>query len=387
MISSPIRKFEPLIVAAEARGIEVIKLQVGNPDLAAPSEFLSSVHAYADARLPYAPSGGQKDHVAAWMEYWRGFGATLKPEEMIVTLGGTEAIQIAFQTLFDPGDELIVFEPLYSGFKALAPLYGVKLVPVTLDFGTHFALPDDAALERAVSEKTKAILVINPDNPTGKVWTTEELQRVIAFATKHDIAIISDETYREIVFSGEPKTMLTFDEARERLIVVDSLSKRFSLPGARLGAFVTRNAELYAAAMKVAMARLSAPTIEQLATVPLLLHSVTHTEPVRAEYQRRRDALVAAFAAVPSVRVSVPDGAFYVVVKLPVPDAEVFTKFLVSEFNDNGATVMVTPLKDFYLTDGLGRDEIRIALVRDSATLARAAGIIGKAIAAIGVNS
>lgn len=382
MIASPIRKFEPLMKQAEARGINVIKLQVGNPDLEAPEAFHAAAKAYADRRVSYTSSAGHPEHVAAWVKYWRDLGVTMKPEEIIPTIGGTEAIQFAFQALFDPGDELLVFEPLYSGFKALAPLYGVKLVPVTLKIEEGFLLKDEAALEEKCTPKTKAILIITPDNPTGKTWQGEEIKTLIRFAKKHDLAIISDETYREIVFTGTPQTLMRYEEIHDRLVVVDSLSKRFSIPGARLGAFVTKVPGIAAAAMKIAMARLSAPTIEQLAAVPLLNESEKYTAPVRETYLRRRDALVSALERIPNVRVSVPNGAFYITVKLPVQDAEAFIKFMVSEFSFEGETVMGTPLKDFYLTEGLGRDEIRLALVRDEATLSRAAGIIEKALAA-----
>nr|ALV85560.1 aminotransferase class I and II protein [uncultured bacterium pA1] len=386
VIASPIRKYVPLIKAAEEAGAEFIKLHIGDPDLDAPPRILRAIRSYAGKTLPYAPSSGLPEHVAAWQAYYGKLGVAIAPSDFVPTAGCAEAIQMAMMAVADPGDDILCFEPLYTGFKAAARMFGVNLVPVPLDIADNFALPAIAEIEKRVTPKTKAIIVINPDNPTGKAWRKEELEAVLAVAGRRNLFVISDETYREIVFKGKPSTMLSFPRYRDRVIVVDSLSKRFSVPGARMGCVVSFNRDVSGAVLKFAMARLSTPTIEQLAVAPLLRDPGAYVKKVVAEYKARRDAAVGALAKIPGVVHGRPEGAFYVVAKLPIPDADAFVRFLIQDFRKDGVSVTVTPIKDFYATPGRGADEIRIALVRPPAVIKKGIGLLAQALKEYGAE-
>jgi aspartate aminotransferase len=307
-------------------------------------------------------------------------GIKLAAANIVPTMGAAEAIHMSMLAVADPGDEVIVFEPLYTGFKASAGMHGVKLVPVTLDFNKNFLLKDAARIEEKITSRTKAILVINPDNPTGKIWKKKELEMIVAIAEKHNLFVISDETYREIVFHGKPSSMLKMNAARERIIVLDSLSKRFSVPGARIGCVSSFNMEIMAVVLKFAMARLSVATIEQLAVIPLLKNPEQYTKRIVQEYKKRADIVVAALKTMPGVRCAKPDGAFYVVASLPVDDAEHFVRFLINDFRKNNTSLTVTPITDFYMSPGLGKNQIRIALVRDAKSLAKAMALLSTAL-------
>ncbi|HTM68459.1 MAG TPA: pyridoxal phosphate-dependent aminotransferase [Candidatus Binatia bacterium] len=364
VIASPIRKYAPLIKAAEDGGAKVIKLHIGDPDLDAPTRMLSALRLYGSKTLPYAPSSGLPSHVAAWQTYYKKLGVAIAPANIVPTAGCAEAIQLAMMAVTDPGDDLLCFEPLYTGFKAAARMFGVNLVPVPLGIENGFRLPSAAEIEARVTPKTKAVIVINPDNPTGKVWKKAELEAVLEVAARKGLFVIADETYREIVFTGRPSTMLSFKKHRDRVVVVDSLSKRFSIPGARMGAVVSFNADVMGGVLKFAMARLSTPTLEQLAVIPLLRSPETYVKKVVAAYRERRDAAVAALRKIKGVVTAKPEGAFYVVARLPVDDADRFVRFLINDFRRNGKTVTVTPIRDFYATPGRGANEVRVALVR-----------------------
>lgn len=380
VIASPIRKYVPLINAAEASGVRFIKLHIGDPDLDAPPQILRAIRSYKGATLPYAPSAGLPRHVTAWQKYYSALGVTFAPEHFVPTAGCAEAIQLAMMAVTDPGDALLCFEPLYTGFKAAARMYGVDLVPVPLTVDDNFALPPVDRIRRAVTPKTKAIIVINPDNPTGKAWTKAELEAVAQVAKEKGLFIIADETYREIVFKGKPSTMLALKAHRDRVICVDSLSKRFSVPGARMGAVVSFNADVMDAVRKFAMARLSTPTVEQLAVVPLLENPGPYVRKTVAAYKARRDVVVQALSRIPGVTCGKPEGAFYVVARLPTDDADAFARFLINDYRKDGETISVTPIRDFYATPGRGLDEIRIALVRPPTVLKRAMTLLADAL-------
>ena len=382
VIASPIRKFLPLMQATENRGVEVYKLNTGDPDLTVPQEFFAAVRAYDKPNLGYAPSPGIAEHVTAWQEYYRQFGVTLAPQQIIPTVGCAEAIALALMAVADFGDEILVFEPLYVSYKAFAVMLGLTLVPVTLHAEDGFTLPPVSEIESKISKKTRAIVVINPDNPTGKLWSEDELAQLTGLAKKHGLFLIADETYREIRFSGSPTCMLADTSAAENLILVDSVSKRYSMPGARIGCIASLNPEVMGAVLKFAQARLSAGTLEQFGLIPLLLDPKRYTDPVREEFARRLDVVYAGLSRIPGVITHKPGGAFYIVAKLPVKSAEEFVKFLIGEFEDSGETVMVSPIQDFYVTPNMGLDEIRIAYVLESAKLERAMEILGRGIAA-----
>jgi aspartate aminotransferase len=300
----------------------------------------------------------------------------LPTANIIPTVGCAEAIVLALQAVADSGDEVLVFEPLYVSYKSFSIMTGIKLVPVTLPIENNFALPDPFAIESKITGRTKAIVIINPDNPTGKLWSEGEIGILLDIAKKHNLFIISDETYREIRFSGQSYCMLSNPDARENSILVDSCSKRFSMPGARIGCLASFNDEVMQSVLKFAQARLSAPTLEQYGTIPLLENSRSYTDMVQKEYLKRRDTVSAGLSEIPGVVFKPAQGAFYQAVKLPVVEAEDFVKFMISEFSYEKQTVMVTPMQDFYITPGLGRNEIRIAYVLNSEDLKRAMYIL-----------
>jgi aspartate aminotransferase len=382
VIASPIRKFLPLMQATEKRGVKVYKLNTGDPDLEVPPEFFKAVRVFRGKNLNYAPSPGYPEHVVAWQKYYKQFGVSIKPENLIPTVGCAEAILLAIQAVADAGDEIIVFEPVYVSYKSFSVMTGVKLVPVTLKTDNGFACPPVRDVEKKISRRTKAIVIINPDNPTGKLWSDDELEEILKLAKKHNLFVIADETYREIRFKGQSSCLLAKKAYRDRVVLVDSVSKRYSMPGARIGCLVSFNMDVMGAVLKFAQARLSAGTLEQFGLIPLLKHSKKYTEPVRAEYKRRRDAVYQALSKMPGVVCTKPEGAFYIVAALPVDSAENFVKFLIRDFKYKNETVMISPMRDFYITPGLGKNEIRIAYVLSTRDLKKAMEILRRALKA-----
>ncbi len=380
VIASPIRKFLPLMQATKAKGIKVYQLNAGDPDLEVPEAFFDAVKRFPAKHLNYAPSPGMSDHVAAWIQYYQQFNVELSPTNLLPTVGCAEAILFAMMAVADVGDELLVFEPLYVSYKSFATMIGVKLIPITLKNSEGLMIPAGPEIESKITDKTRAIVIINPDNPTGKLWTDSELDLILSIAKKHTLFIISDETYREIRFQGAPSSLLARPAARDRTILVDSVSKRFSMPGARVGCIASYHQDVMASVLKFAQARLSVGTLEQHALIPLLEHSETYTKPVQEEYHRRRDVVYQALSAMPGVVCSKPEGAFYIFASLPVDSAERFVTFLISEFQDQNETVMLSPMGDFYLTPGLGVNEVRIAYVLNIKDLTRSMDIVRKAL-------
>ncbi|NUM25778.1 MAG: pyridoxal phosphate-dependent aminotransferase [Candidatus Buchananbacteria bacterium] len=380
VLASPIRKFLPLVRQAEHQGVEVIKLNVGDPDILPPAAFLQTVKQYRSKNLGYAPSPGIIEHNQAWVKYYKNFNLHLKPENIIPTVGCAEAMLLAMIAAADPGEEILVFEPLYTSYKGLAASLNIKLVPVTLTLDNNFTLPRRSEIIKKISKKTKAILIVNPANPSGKVLTIPELKMIGEIATKYNLLVLGDETYREIVFDTKPSSLLTMTKIRNRLIVLDSASKRFSLPGARIGCLVSYNQEIMATLLRLAMIRLSAPTLEQLGLIPLLNNAKGYTRKITSEYRTRRNVLTKSLLQIPGVACHKPQGAFYLIARLPVKNSEDFIKFLITDFRHHNQTVMLTPAKEFYLTPGHGTNEVRIAYVLNSTKLKRAATIIGEAL-------
>lgn len=382
VIASPIRKFLPLMLAAEKKGVGIFKLNVGDPDLELPKAFLKTIKSYSQKNLGYAPSPGIAEHSKAWQKYYKQFGVNLDVSNIIPTVGCAEAIMLAMQAVADYGDEIIVFQPLYTSYKGFAAMTGVKLVPITLKAEENFELKSIKQVEKKITRRTKAIVVINPDNPTGKLWSSKELKMILALVKKHKLFLISDETYREIRFSGRPVCLLKEREYRQHVIVTDSVSKRFSMPGARIGCVASFNKDVIGAVLKFAQARLSAPSLEQLGTVPLLSNSKPYVSKITKEYKKRKNVVYNALKKMPGVVFSNPQGAFYQAVTLPVKDAEDFVKFMLTEFSYKGKTVMITPMEDFYITPGKGRNEIRIAYVLNTGALKQAMEVLKRGLEA-----
>jgi len=371
--ASPIRKFKPYADAAIADGVKIFFLNIGDPDIPTPKPILDAVRSFNDPILGYGPAQGFLELRQAIAGYFKDYGISLKADNVLITLGGSEAILMAFATVADPGDEIIIPEPFYTNYNGYASLAALKVVPLTLKVEDGFRLPPAEEFEAKITPRTRAIVLCSPNNPTGTVYTAEELGRVVKLAVKHNLFIIGDEVYKEFVYNGRRHiSLLEFEEARDRVIVVDSISKRFSCCGARVGAAITRNDQVYAAMLKFAQARLCPPTIEQRAAIAAYKMGMGYFEPVRREYERRRDVLFEGLSAIPGVVVRKPEGAFYMSVRVPIRDTEKFVIWMLTDFRLDGQTVMVAPESGFYGTPGKGKDEIRAAYVLNEDDLRRA---------------
>ena len=381
---SPIRKFRPYVVEAEAKGRKVLHLNIGQPDIETPKAFFDAIQNFGESVLAYAPSPGVESYVEAVRDYYAGMGYPISCDDILATYGGSEALQIIFSCILEDGDEVLVPEPYYPNYDTFIRITGatIRPIPTSPEEGYRFASRE--RIEPFINEHTRAILMTNPGNPTGVVLRPEERQLMADIAREHDLFLISDEVYRELVYGGEkPSSMLEYTDAAENVIVVDSVSKRFSATGSRVGVVVSRNKELMAHAMKICQGRLCAATLDQVGAAALY-RSMTpaYYEDLRAEYQRRRDAVVEGLSKISGVKFNSPEGAFYLMVTLPVDDAEKLQYFLLQEFEDHGETVMYAPGEGFYATPGKGRSEIRIAYVTNPAELRRSVELLGLGIAA-----
>ena len=382
MPASPIRKLAPLADAAKRRGIRVYHLNIGQPDLETPAALRAKL-AEAPPVLAYTPSGGTPEYLAALSVYYRNLGFELGPGELVATTAGSEALLFALFAASSDGDDALVCEPYYTNYNSYATLAGVRLVPLTTRGEDGFHLPPRAAWEAAVTPRTKLVLLCNPNNPTGTVYTREELEMVGEFCRDHGLFLVADEVYRELVYDGRRAvSALELAGMEEHVVVVDSLSKRFSACGIRLGCLVTRNPEVHQVCLRMAQGRLSPPGLAQLLATGIPELGPDYYVGMAAEYERRRDVLFDGLSRIPGVFLRKPEGAFYVVARLPVDDAEELARFLLAEFSHGGATVMVAPAAGFYATPGLGRDEVRIAYVLKSEDLLAAIDVFAAGLAA-----
>jgi aspartate aminotransferase len=370
----------PLAAARAAAGITIHHVNIGQPDLPAPPEILETIRPPADGVIGYAPSPGLPATISAWCTYFASVGIDLAPPDVVVTTGGGEAIGFAMAAVADSGDEILLFDPTYASYLGYAAANTITLVPVPVS-APEYHLPPREVIEEHISPRTRAIVVINPGNPTGAVYTREEMETVMDLARRHGLFVIADETYRELTFDGrEHVSALTFPEMREHVILVDSVSKRFSATGIRVGCVASQNAEVMAAVLRMAMTRLSSPTVEQMAAVPLLENPTPYTTWLRGVYESRRDVTYDALQRLPNVSVARPEGAFYVMACLPVADADDFARWLLTDFEVDGETVMVAPGPGFYVTPGLGSREVRLAYVLAEDRLRRAVELLGLAL-------
>ena len=363
MPMSPYRKLTPYADAAKLRGTGVYHLNIGQPDVETPPEMMAAVRA-ADIRvLEYSPSAGSTSYREKLAAYYQRNRIPAQPGDILVTAGGSEAIFFALMSCLNPGDEVIIPEPFYGAYISFAIATDVRIVPVPSTMDEGFALPPIEAFERVITPRTKAIMVCNPSNPTGYVYTEAELVQLLGLCLKHNLFFLSDEAYREYCYEGFATSALQLPGADEHVVVVDTISKRYSACGARLGALVTKNQQVQDAALKFAQMRVSAPALAQLMGEAAAELPDSYFELTKAEYKARRDLMVRRLRAIPGVYCPVPGGAFYVMARLPVDDAGTFGRWLLEEFNYQGHTVMVSPAAGFYLTPGLGRDEVRLAYV------------------------
>jgi aspartate aminotransferase len=382
MPASPIRKLMPLADDARRRGVRVFHLNIGQPDLETPQAMRARLDR-AEKVFAYTPSGGTPEYLDALLAYYRRQGIELSLSDLIATTGGSEALLFAFFATCADGDEALVCEPYYTNYNSFATLAGVRLVPLRTRGEDGFHLPERAAWERALSPRTRLVLLCNPNNPTGTVYSREEVERVAAFCRDRGLFLIADEVYREFVYDGrQAVSALTLPGYEDHVIMVDSLSKRYSACGIRLGCLATRNPEVYQAALRMAQGRLSPPGLAQLVATGLTEVGQDYFAAVAAEYQARRDVLFDGLTKIPGLFLRKPEGAFYFVARLPVDDAEEFARFLLSDFSHEGTTVMVAPAAGFYATPGLGRDEVRIAYVLKREDLVRAVSALAAGLEA-----
>jgi len=371
--ASPIRKLNPYANAAKKRGIKVYHLNIGQPDLPTPKEMLKAYHEFSDEVLEYGPSQGIDLYRESLVHYYHNLGIELKVDDIIVTTGGSEAITFAMMVVGEVGDEIIVPEPFYTNYNGFATMAGINFKPLTTYAENGFALPADALIEEKITPKTKAIMLCNPGNPTGTVYSREEIFRIAALAKRKGLYFISDEVYREFIYDGLSHTsVLEVPGFEENAILVDSISKRYSACGARIGCIVSRNKEIMAALLKFAQARLCPPTVDQLAANAGIYLPPEYYEQIKQEYQARRDLVFSELEKIPGVICKKPEGAFYIFAKLPVDNAEDFIIWMLKEFQINKETVMAAPGDGFYATNGLGKNELRLAYILCKEDLAKA---------------
>ena len=383
MPSSPIRKLTPLANEAKARGVKVYHLNIGQPDLPTPQKALDALQNVGRQVLEYSPSQGFLSLRKKLVDYYSRYHIMLGPDDIIVTSGGSEAVLFAFLACLNPGDEIIVPEPAYANYMAFAVSAGAVIKTVTSSIETGFALPPVEKFEELITERTKAILICNPNNPTGYLYTRAEMNRIRDLVKKYDLYLFSDEVYREFIYTGSPYiSAFHLDGIEQNVVLIDSVSKRYSECGIRIGALVTKNTAVRDAVMKFCQARLSPPLIGQIVAEASITDTEEYAADVYEEYVERRKCLIDGLNKIPGVYSPIPMGAFYTVARLPVDDAEKFCEWCLTDFEYEGETIMMAPASGFYSTPGMGRDEVRIAYVLNKEDLKRAIVVLEKALEA-----
>ena len=364
MPASPIRKLVPYAEAAKKRGVKVFHLNIGQPDIDSPECVMEAIRNIHLNNLAYANSGGIESYRKGLAGYYNKIGIDVESSDIIVTTSGSEAVLFAMAVLCNPGDEVVVMEPFYTNYRAFAVQTGVTLVPISTKIDDGFQVPPIEEFDKYITPKTKAILICNPGNPTGTLYSKESMLKLGEIVKKHDIFLLSDEVYREFCYSDDPHfSAMQIPGLEQNVLLLDSVSKRYSMCGARIGCIVSKNKEVMAAIMKFAMSRLCSPTVEQIAAEAALDTPKEYFDAVKAEYIHRRDVMCDMLNKIPGVFTPKPMGAFYTIARLPVDSAENFAKWMLEEFNYNGETTMVAPAAGFYASEGRGTDEVRLAYV------------------------
>lgn len=377
MPSSPIRKLVPFAEEAKKKGVNVIHLNIGQPDIETPKVALDAVKNNNITTLAYARSEGSESYREKLVDYYKEHQVNVKADDIIVTTGGSEALLFTIGSITDPGDEIIIPEPFYANYNGFSTASGVTVVPVISNIDSNFALPKIEEFEKLITPKTKAILICNPGNPTGYLYTKEEIEKLKKIVLKHDLFLIADEVYREFIYDGLSHTsVLSLDGLEENAIVIDSVSKRYSMCGARIGCIVSKNKAFITTAIKFAQARLSPPTFALIASEAALETPQSYFDDVKAEYVNRRNILIEELEKIDGVKVAKPKGAFYCVAELPVDDTDDFAQWLLEDFQVDGDTVMVAPASGFYSTEGEGKNQVRIAYVLKKENLIKAVHIL-----------
>lgn len=372
MPASPIRKLVPYAEAAKRKGTKVYHLNIGQPDIETPPAILDAVRHAEIKTLEYSHSAGNESYRRKLVKYYKKVGIEVTHEDIIITTGGSEAIMFGFFTCLNPGDEVIIPEPFYANYNGFACAAGVKVVPITSHIENGFALPPIADFEKVITPKTKAIIICSPNNPTGYLYSRAEMEALKTICIDHGLFLFSDEAYREFCYDGEYISAMHLSGLDEHVILMDTISKRYSACGARLGAFVTKNKSVYQAAMKFAQARLSPPGLAQIMGEAAVDLPDDYFNAPKAEYLARRDLMIKRLNAMPGVFCPTPGGAFYAIAKLPVEDADDFCQWLLESFTHEGQTVMLAPASGFYGTPGLGKNEVRLAYVLNLEALDKA---------------
>jgi len=381
MPSSPVRKLVPFAEAAKARGIKIYPLNIGQPDIKTPEQAIRAVKETNMEILAYSHSAGNESYRVKLAAHYNKLDMGLTTDDIIVTTGGSEALLFAMGSICDHGDEVIIPEPFYANYNGFATASGVTVRPIPTSIETNFALPAISAFEKLINKNTKAILICNPGNPTGYLYTQEEMEQLAALVIKHDLFLVADEVYREFAYDGrEHLSVLNMPGLEQHAVMIDSVSKRYSMCGARIGCIVSKNKELMAAAMKFAQARLSPPTFAQIAAEAALDTTQQYFDEVKEEYIERRDVLIAGLKKIPGVTVANPGGAFYCVAQLPVANCDDFAQWLLESFQLDNETVMVAPAAGFYSTPGSGNNQIRIAYVLEKEALIKSVRILEEAL-------
>jgi len=375
--TSPIRKLAKQANMAKARGIEVYHLNIGQPDLASPKNALNAIRNFSDDVIAYGPSEGTVSFRNKLVSYYQQHAIEIDKEDILVTTGASEAIIMALDCITNEGDELIIPEPFYANYETFAAACGVKVVGIPSSFESQFSLPDIKTIEAAITPKTRGLFICNPNNPSGYVYSKQELESLGQLAIKHDIFFIVDEVYREFVYDGhEHVSVMHLENLSEHAILIDSMSKRYSMCGARIGCLITKNKEVTEAALKFAQSRLCPPTIALHACEAALDEPQHYLNDAIKEYQKRRKTAIEHLNKIKGVTVSLPKGAFYCLVKLPITDSDHFAKWMLESFQDNGETLMVAPANGFFSGNTAGKDMVRIAFVLNSKKLIRAIDLL-----------
>ena len=383
MPESPIRKLAPLAVAAKQRGVKVYHLNIGQPDLPTPEVAIEAIRNIDRKILEYSPSQGNLSYREKLVDYYRKYNIHVTPDDIIITCGGSEAVLFAFMSCLNPGDEIIVPEPAYANYMAFAISAGAKIRTIATTIAAGFSLPKVEKFEELINERTRAILICNPNNPTGYLYTRREMHQIRDLVKKYDLYLFSDEVYREYIYTGSPYISACHLEGIEQnVVLIDSVSKRYSECGIRIGALITKNPEVRAAVMKFCQARLSPPLIGQIAAEASLDAPEEYSRNVYDEYVERRKCLIDGLNRIPGVYSPIPMGAFYTVAKLPVDDSEKFCRWCLEKFSYEGQTVMMAPASGFYTTPGAGRNQVRIAYVLNKEDLVSALVVLRKALEA-----
>jgi aspartate aminotransferase len=384
---SPIRKLSATAEARKQKGIKVYHLNIGQPDLPTAPIVFDTIRELKLSTLAYAPSNGLPQAVTAWRNYLHHVGIEVEEREIIVTSGGSEAIVFAMCAICDAGDDIIVFEPFYTNYNGFASIANVKLNPIPLSIEDGFHLPETEEIEKHITSRTRGILICTPANPTGTIYSKEEMERLVSIVKRRNLFLLSDEVYREFAYDAPVYSVMAFPEIHDRAVLLDSSSKRFNVCGARIGALASHNDDVVRSAFKFAMARLSVASIEQLALVPLLNSPRTYTQPIVEEFRRRRDVVYEGLGRIPGVTYYKPEGAFYIMIGLPVTDAEHFSKWLIEEYQENNETVLLAPGQGFYASPGRGTNEVRMAFMLKSENLQRSLLILRSGLEAYNKKS